>query len=77
MRHRFEVNDDSGFLALVDHHAYQSFVDADWTYDTLFAHFRPRWASDACCCGGPAGKTCGPWTSWSMDPRSQRGFGER
>ncbi|WP_446217599.1 hypothetical protein [Micromonospora sp. IBHARD004] len=40
MRRTFEVTDDSGFLALVDHHAYQGFVHADWTYDTLLDHFR-------------------------------------
>jgi hypothetical protein len=44
IRRRFEVTDDSGFLALVDHHAYQSFVDADWAYDSLFAHFRTAMA---------------------------------
>lgn len=40
LRHKFEVTDDSGFLALVDHHAYPGFVDRNWTYDALFAHFR-------------------------------------
>ncbi|MEO3743721.1 hypothetical protein [Plantactinospora sp. B5E13] len=40
LRHRFGVTDDSGFLALVDHHAYPGFVDKDWTYDALLAHFR-------------------------------------
>ena len=41
---RLEVTDDSGFLALVDQHAYQGFLSADWTYDTLFAHFRAAMA---------------------------------
>jgi hypothetical protein len=40
MRRRFEVPDDSGFIALVDPDVYQGFVDPDWTYDSLFAHFR-------------------------------------
>lgn len=44
VRRRFEATDDSGFLALVDHHAYQGFVGADWTYDTLLAHFRAAMA---------------------------------
>jgi hypothetical protein len=43
-RRRFEVTDDSGFLALVDHHAYRGFVDANWTYDGLLAHFRSAMA---------------------------------
>ncbi|WP_412734471.1 hypothetical protein [Krasilnikovia sp. MM14-A1259] len=44
MGRRFEVADDSGFLALLDQHAYQGFVDPDWTYDTIFAHFRTAMA---------------------------------
>lgn len=44
MSHRFDVDDDSGFLALVDHHAYPGFLGGDWTYDTLFAHFRAAMA---------------------------------
>jgi hypothetical protein len=40
VRRRFEVTDDSGFLALVDQHAYLGFVAADWTYDSLMTHFR-------------------------------------
>jgi hypothetical protein len=43
-RRRFEATDDSGFLALVDHHAYQGFVDADWTHDRLWTHFRAAMA---------------------------------
>lgn len=35
-----EMPDDSGFLGLVDPHAYRSFVDEDWTLEMLFARFR-------------------------------------
>ncbi|MFG2169290.1 hypothetical protein [Micromonospora chersina] len=38
------MTDDSGFLALVDHHAYPGFVGANWTYDELLAHFRSAMA---------------------------------
>lgn len=33
-----EMTDDSGFLGLVDPHAYTSFVGEDWTLETLFEH---------------------------------------
>ena len=44
MRSRFEVTDDSGLIALVDHHAYPTFVSNEWTYETLFGHFRTAMA---------------------------------
>jgi len=37
-----EVTDDSGLLALVVPAAYESFVDRDWTFDQVFAHFRAQ-----------------------------------
>ncbi|GIF70959.1 hypothetical protein [Asanoa siamensis] len=37
---RFRVVDDSGLIALVDHHAYHGYVSPEWTYETLFARFR-------------------------------------
>lgn len=37
---RYEVTDDSGFLALVDPDAYESFVASDWTMDQLDRHFQ-------------------------------------
>src|ERR1700733_15329574 len=37
---RFRITDDSGFLALIDPDAYRSFVDADWTLEQLFEHFK-------------------------------------
>jgi hypothetical protein len=40
VRQRFQISDDSGFLALVDPNLYQGFVDRDWTYESLFTHFR-------------------------------------
>lgn len=40
LSHRFRITDDSGFLALVDHHAYQGFVAAEWTYESVLRHFR-------------------------------------
>ncbi|OJF15213.1 hypothetical protein [Couchioplanes caeruleus] len=39
-RHRFEQSDDSGFLALLDPDAYAGFVAENWTYDSIFEHFR-------------------------------------
>ena len=41
----FQVDDDSGLLALLDPDAYQSFVDADWTGDQLQAHFLRQMAA--------------------------------
>lgn len=37
---KYEVTDDSGFLAIIDPNAYQSFVQADWTFAILQEHFR-------------------------------------
>ncbi|WP_330185113.1 hypothetical protein OHB26_16910 [Nocardia sp. NBC_01503] len=31
--------DDSGFLGIVDLHAYNTFVSENWTLDSLFGHF--------------------------------------
>lgn len=36
--------DDSGLLAIVDASAYSTFVDADWTYEQLLAHFAAQMA---------------------------------
>ncbi|MEV0466450.1 hypothetical protein AB0I30_32705 [Nocardia tengchongensis] len=37
LQHRIdEMTDDSGFLGLVDPHAYTSFVGEDWTLEALF-----------------------------------------
>ncbi|MEU1208604.1 hypothetical protein [Nocardia sp. NPDC005825] len=33
-----EITDESGFLGLVDPHAYTSFVGEDWTLESLFEH---------------------------------------
>ncbi|GIF68791.1 hypothetical protein Ais01nite_68260 [Asanoa ishikariensis] len=44
MRRRFSVTDDSGLIALVDHHAYPTFVSNEWTYETLFGRFRSAMA---------------------------------
>jgi hypothetical protein len=38
--HRYEITDDSGFLAILDPVGYRSFVDDDWTLDQLIEHFR-------------------------------------
>ena len=40
-----EVTDDSGFMALVDPAAYESFVDEDWTLQQLFSHFKAEMAA--------------------------------
>lgn len=39
MQRDFDIVDDSGLLGLVDATAYATFVDADWTYEQLTAHF--------------------------------------
>jgi hypothetical protein len=39
-RYRLEQSDDSGFLALLDPDAYAGFVSKEWTYDSIFKHFR-------------------------------------
>jgi len=36
----FKITDDSGFLAIIDPDAYQGFVDAAWTWQTIQEHFR-------------------------------------
>src|SRR5215475_14347027 len=38
----FKITDDSGFLAIVDPDAYQGFVDAAWTAETIQEHFRQQ-----------------------------------
>jgi hypothetical protein len=37
---RFEITDDSGFMALVDPAGYRSFVGADWTLNQLVRRFK-------------------------------------
>jgi hypothetical protein len=44
---RLTVCDDSSLLGLVDAAAYASFVNPDWTYSTLVAHFRTAMAKHA------------------------------
>jgi hypothetical protein len=44
VRHRFEITDGCGLLALVDQHAYRGFVGPDWSLDSRFAHFRDAMA---------------------------------
>ena len=36
--------DDSGLMALVDVSAYPTFVDEEWTYETIIQHFREAMA---------------------------------
>jgi hypothetical protein len=44
----FEVTDDSGFLALVVPAAYETFVDSDWTFDQIMAHFKAQMGRRSC-----------------------------
>lgn len=44
---RLTVSDDSSLIGLVDAAAYASFVDLEWTYDSLVAHFRTAMAKQA------------------------------
>ena len=37
---KYEVADDSGFLAIIDPDAYAGFVQADWTFQILQEHFK-------------------------------------
>jgi hypothetical protein len=43
----FTVDDDSGFLGIIDPDAYEGFVAEDWTYESLFAHFAAQTARRA------------------------------
>ncbi len=36
----YKVTDDSGFLGIINPDLYQSFVDENWEFDQLFAHFK-------------------------------------
>lgn len=38
----FRVTDDSGFLALIDSDAYESFVDTNWDFPLLITHFQEQ-----------------------------------
>jgi hypothetical protein len=40
LNQQITISDDSGFLALVDPDAYQSFVDEDWSFSQLLDHFK-------------------------------------
>ncbi len=35
-----KISDDSGFMGIIDPSAYKAFVNKDWTFDQLLAHFR-------------------------------------
>ncbi len=37
---KYEVTDDSGFLAIIDPDAYRGFVQPDWTFQMLQEHFK-------------------------------------
>lgn len=39
---RFQITDDSGFLALIDPKGYEAFVSRDWELDQLFNHFKEQ-----------------------------------
>ena len=39
---RFQITDDSGFLALIDPKGYEAFVSRDWELDQLFNHFKMK-----------------------------------
>jgi len=41
------VDDDAGFLGIVDPDAYEGFVAEDWTHESLFAHFAAQMARGA------------------------------
>lgn len=41
------VDDDSGFIGIVDPDAYEGFVAEDWTYESLFEHFATQMARRA------------------------------
>jgi len=69
MSRRFEVNDDSGLIALVDHHAYPTFVSNEWTYETLFGHFRTAMAKRSLLVWGTGREEPGSSTSRSTNLR--------
>ena len=75
VRRRFEVPDDSGFLALVDPDVYQGFVDSDWTYDSLFLHFRDAMMQQSLLLWGTGREDM--WTVDVVTDGSQRPAGYR
>ena len=36
---KFQINDEDGFIFIVNNQKYQSFVDEDWQFDPLMQHF--------------------------------------
>lgn len=75
MRGRFEVPDDSGFLALVDPDVYQGFVGSDWTYDSLFLYFRNAMMQQSLLLWGTGREDM--WTIDVVTDGSQRPTGHR
>ena len=63
---RVEVTDDSGFLAIVDPDAYESFVDEDWELDALVAHFLAQMRANRLLLWGT-----GREDMWLVDVRSK------
>jgi hypothetical protein len=79
VRHRgalvLELTDDSGFLAIVVPAAYQGFLDGNWQFDQLLAHFRAQMSRQSLLIWGT-----GLEGRWQVDvllrPSHVRGFRE-
>ncbi len=37
---KYQIDDDSGFMGLIDNNTYFSFVDEDWSFDQLMNHLK-------------------------------------
>ncbi|WP_433672157.1 hypothetical protein ACQP06_11250 [Nocardia sp. CA-136227] len=57
-----EMTDDSGFLGLVDPHAYTSFVGEDWTLESLFEHIESELPQQSILLWGTGGEE-----QWRID----------
>jgi hypothetical protein len=62
-----EVNDDSGFLAVVVPAAYEGFVHSDWQFDQLLGHFQTQMARRSLLIWGT-----GLEGIWRVDVRQRR-----
>ena len=36
---KFQINDEDGFISIINNQKYQSFVDEDWQFDPLIQYF--------------------------------------
>ena len=72
---KFQVTDDSGFLALIDPHAYSGFVAEDWDLEDVLARFQEQMAARHLLIWGTGQEGC--WTvQVSLSRRPESGLRE-